>query len=34
MFTRRLDLPNLLAEGGDASQPQFAAPLFEPSRNS
>ena len=34
MFTRRLDLTNLLAENGDATQPQVAAPLFEPSRNS
>jgi catechol 2,3-dioxygenase len=34
MFTRRLDLANLLAESGDAPQPQVAAPLFEPSRNS
>ncbi len=34
MFTRRLDLANLLAESGDARQPQVAAPLFEPSRNS
>jgi catechol 2,3-dioxygenase len=34
MFTRRLDLANLLAENGDAPQPQVAAPLFEPSRNS
>jgi catechol 2,3-dioxygenase len=34
MFTRRLDLANLLAENGDATQPQVAAPLFEPSRNS
>ena len=34
MFTRRLDLANLLAENGDAPQPQTAAPLFEPSRNS
>ena len=34
MFTRRLDLTNLLGENGDASSPQVAAPLFEPSRNS
>jgi hypothetical protein len=34
MFTRRLDLMDLLAENGDATQPQVAAPLFEPSRNS
>jgi catechol 2,3-dioxygenase len=34
MFTRRLDLANLLAENGDAPAPQVAAPLFEPSRNS
>jgi catechol 2,3-dioxygenase len=34
MFTRRLDLANLLAENGDSAQPQVAAPLFEPSRNS
>jgi hypothetical protein len=33
MFTRRLDLTNLLAENGDAARPQVAAPLFEPSRN-
>ena len=33
MFTRRLDLTNLLAENGDATEPQVAAPLFEPSRN-
>jgi catechol 2,3-dioxygenase len=34
MFTRRLDLTDLLAENGDATQPQVGAPLFEPSRNS
>ena len=34
MFSRRLDLANLLAENGAATQPQVAAPLFEPSRNS
>jgi catechol 2,3-dioxygenase len=34
MFTRRLDLSNLLAEGDDATQSQVEAPLFEPSRNS
>jgi catechol 2,3-dioxygenase len=34
MFTRRLDLANLLAENGDSAQPQVAAPLFEPSGNS
>jgi len=34
MFTRRLDLSNLLAESGDATAAQVAAPLFEPSRNS
>jgi catechol 2,3-dioxygenase len=34
MFTRRLDLANLLAENGDATQPQVAAPLFERSRSS
>jgi catechol 2,3-dioxygenase len=34
MFTRRLDLANLLAENGDATQPQVAAPLFEQSRSS
>jgi catechol 2,3-dioxygenase len=34
MFTRRLDLANLLAENRDAPQPQVTAPLFEPSRNS
>src|ERR1700729_2854279 len=33
MFTRRLDLTNLLAENDRATQPQVAAPLFEPSRN-
>jgi catechol 2,3-dioxygenase len=33
MFTRHLDLMNLLAENGDATQPQVAAALFEPSRN-
>jgi catechol 2,3-dioxygenase len=34
MFTRRLDLSNLLAENGRATPAQVAAPLFEPSRNS
>jgi catechol 2,3-dioxygenase len=34
MFTRKLDLANLLAENGDATQPQVAAPLFERSRSS
>jgi catechol 2,3-dioxygenase len=34
MFSQRLDLANLLAENGDATQSQVAAPLFEPSRNS
>jgi catechol 2,3-dioxygenase len=34
MFSRRLDLASLLAENGAAPQPQAAAPLFEPSRNS
>jgi hypothetical protein len=33
VFTRRLDLTNLLADNGDAAQPQVAAALFEPSRN-
>ena len=33
MFARKLDLTNLLAESGDAKQPQVVAPLFEPSRN-
>jgi hypothetical protein len=32
MFTRRLDLMNLLAETGDATAAQVAAPLFEPSQ--
>jgi catechol 2,3-dioxygenase len=32
MFTRRLDLNNLLAEAGDAPQSQIEAPLFEPAR--
>src|ERR1700675_2435240 len=34
MFTRRLDLSNLLAENDDATPAQVDAPLFEPSRNS
>jgi len=34
MFTRRLDLMNLLAENGKATPAQVDAPLFEPSRNS
>jgi catechol 2,3-dioxygenase len=34
MFTRRLDLSNLLAESGDAADVPADAPLFEPSRNS
>src|SRR5271166_4595639 len=34
MFTRRLDLANLLAENSEAPPPLVAAPLFEPSRNS
>ena len=33
MFTRRLDLMNLLAEAGDAPDVQIEAPLFEPARN-
>jgi len=33
MFTRRLDLMNLLAEAGDAPDGEVAAPLFEPARN-
>jgi len=33
MFTRRLDLMNLLAEAGDAPDTQIEAPLFEPARN-
>jgi catechol 2,3-dioxygenase len=33
MFTRRLDLTNLLAEAGDAPDAQVEAPLFEPARN-
>jgi catechol 2,3-dioxygenase len=33
MFTRRLDLMNLLAEGGNAAAAPVEAPLFEPSRN-
>jgi len=33
MFTRRLDLMNLLAEAGDAPDAQIEAPLFEPARN-
>jgi catechol 2,3-dioxygenase len=32
MFTRRLDLTNLLAEAGQTPQAQVDAPLFEPSR--
>jgi catechol 2,3-dioxygenase len=34
MFTRRLDLTNLLAENDRAAPAQVDAPLFEPSRNS
>jgi catechol 2,3-dioxygenase len=34
MFTRRLDLKNLLAEIGDTPQTQVEAALFEPSRES
>jgi catechol 2,3-dioxygenase len=34
MFTRRLDLSNLLAENDRAAPAQVDAPLFEPSRNS
>jgi catechol 2,3-dioxygenase len=34
MFTRRLDLSNLLAESGDAAEVLADAPLFEPSRSS
>jgi catechol 2,3-dioxygenase len=34
MFTRRLDLANLLAENGKATPAQVDAPHFEPSRNS
>jgi len=34
MFTRRLDLANLLAENDAAAPAQVDAPLFEPSRNS
>jgi hypothetical protein len=34
MFTRRLDLMNLLAESDEATTAQVDAPLFEPSRNS
>ena len=34
MFTRRLDLANLLAENDRAAPAQVDAPLFEPSRNS
>ncbi len=34
MFTRRLDLMDLLAEGGSATAAQVEAPLFEPLRNS
>jgi catechol 2,3-dioxygenase len=34
MFTRRLDLMNLLAENDRAAPAQVDAPLFEPSRNS
>ena len=33
MFTRRLDLMNLLAEAGDAPDAQVEAPLFEPARS-
>jgi len=32
MFTRRLDLTNLLAETGDAPRAEVAAALFEPAR--
>jgi catechol 2,3-dioxygenase len=32
MFTRRLDLNNLLAEAGEAPQDQVEAALFEPAR--
>jgi catechol 2,3-dioxygenase len=34
MFTRHLDLANLLAENNRAAPAQVDAPLFEPSRNS
>ncbi len=34
MFTRRLDLTNLLAESDGTTSAQVEAPLFEPSRNS
>ena len=34
MFTRRLDLANLLAESDGTTLAQVDAPLFEPSRNS
>ena len=34
MFTRRLDLANLLAENAKTTVAQVDAPLFEPSRNS
>jgi catechol 2,3-dioxygenase len=34
MFTRRLDLMDLLAENDSATKAQVEAPLFEPSRNS
>ena len=34
MFTRRLDLANLLAENDGPAPAQVDAPLFEPSRNS
>jgi len=34
MFTRRLDLANLLAENDKATPAQVDVPLFEPSRNS
>jgi catechol 2,3-dioxygenase len=34
MFSRKLDLMNLLAENGTAAPAQVEAPLFEPSRNS
>ena len=32
MFTRRLDLMNLLAEQGEESAQQIDAPLFQPLR--
>jgi catechol 2,3-dioxygenase len=34
MFTRRLDLSNLLAESGKAQDTQSEAALFEPARQS